>query len=118
MDNNDHLFNAAVVGENPDTAFIVEGNRLHAVEKSVAERKKESSEPKKVLPLLRNALKALIAYSEGKVEGHFLDIDWTAYENKPNEQSQLIWKINQIYGHLPHHDHNELCSMIHHKQAK
>ena len=117
MGNNENLLNAAVVGENPDTAFLVEGNRLHAVEKSIADQKKDKSDPKKVIPLLRNALKAIIAYASGKVEGHFLEVDWKALTDKPNEQSQLMTKIHNIYSHLPHHDHNELCSLIHHKQT-
>ena len=83
MENNNDLFNAAVVGENPDTAFIVEGNRLHAVEKRIAEQRKDKSDPKKVIPLLRSALKTLIGYSEGKVEGHFLDFDWKSFSGKP-----------------------------------
>lgn len=116
MENDENLFNAAIVGENPNTAFLVEGNRLHAVEHSIAAQKKDKSDPKKVVPLIRNALKALIAYATGKVEGHFLEIDWKTLTDKPNEQAQLVLKIHQIYTHLPHHDHNELCSMIHHKQ--
>lgn len=118
MENNENLFNAAVIGENPDTAFIADGNRLHAVEQSVAALEKNKSDPKKVLPLVRNALKALIVYAKGKVEEHFLEVDWKALSDKPNEQSQLVMKLHQIYSHLPHHEHNELCSLIHHKQSK
>lgn len=118
MESNDNLFNAAIVGENPDTAFLAEGNRLHAVEKSVAESKKDKSDPKKVVPLIRNALKALIVYAGGKVEGHFLEVDWKALNDKPNEQALLVLKLHQIYSHLPHHDHNELCSLIHHKAGR
>lgn len=115
MENNDNLFNAAVVGENPDTAFIVEGNHLHAIEQSIANQRKDKSDPKKVVPMLRDALKALIAFAQGKVEGHFLEVDWNELSGKPNEQAQLIQKITHIYSHLPHHDRNDLSSMIHHK---
>ena len=117
MENNEHLFNAAEVGENPETAFIVEGKRLHAVEQSVADQKKDKSDPKQVLPLMRDALKALIQYSQGKVESHFLEVDWKMIQGKQDEQMQLAHKIYSIYSHLPHHDRNELSSLIHHKQA-
>jgi hypothetical protein len=117
MENQDSLFNAAEVGENPDTAFLVEGKRLHAVEQSVADQKKDKSDPTLVLPLMREALKALIQFSQGNVESHFLEIDWKMMQGKPDEQAQLIHKIHNIYTHLPHHDRNELSSLIHHKQA-
>jgi hypothetical protein len=117
MANNDHLFNAVVIGENPNTAFIVENNRLHAVEKSIADQKKDKSNPKVVLPLMREALKALIKFSEGKIEGHFLSIDWKEITGKPNEQQLLIQKIDHIFSHLPHQDRQELSSLIHHKQT-
>lgn len=117
MENHDHLFNAAEVGENPETAFIVEGKHLHAVEHSIAAQKKERSDPKLVLPLMRDALKALIQYAQGKVEAHFLDVDWKMIQGKSDEQAQLIHKIQNIYSHLPHHERNELSSLIHHKQT-
>lgn len=117
MEKNEHLFNAAEIGENPDTAFIIEGKRLHAVEKSVADQKKDKSDPKLVLPLIRDSLKALIQYAQGKVESHFLEIDWKMIQGKPDEQAQLIHKIHNIYSHLPHHDRNELSSLVHHKAA-
>lgn len=117
MKNNDGLFNAAEIGENPSTAFIVEGNHLHAVEQSVADYQKDKCDPKKVLPLIREALKALIQHAKGKVEAHFLEVDWKMIEGKADEQKQLIHHIENIYTHLPHHDRNELSSLIHHKQA-
>lgn len=117
MKNNGSLFNAAEIGENPNTAFIVEGNHLHAVEQGVADRQKDKSDPKQVLSLMREALKALIQYAQGKVESHFLEVDWKMIEGKPDEQKQLIHKIQNIYTHLPHHDRNELSSLIHHRQA-
>jgi len=117
MKNNENLFNAAEIGENPDTAFIVEENHLHAVEQSVADQKKDQSDSKKVLPLMREALKALIQYASGKVESHFLEVDWKMLQGKPDEQEQLVHKIHNIYSHLPHHDRNELSTLIHHKQA-
>lgn len=117
MENNENLFNAAVVGENPDTAFIVEGNHLHAVEQRIADQKKEQSSPQKVVPLMREALKALIKFAEGKVEAHFLEIDWSGISNQPTEQEQLVHKIENIFTHLPHHDRNYLSSLIHHKQG-
>jgi hypothetical protein len=117
MENNGNLFNAAEVGENPETAFIAEGKRLHAVEPSVADQKKDKSDPKQVLPLMREALKALIQYAQGKVESHFLEIDWKMIQGKPDEQAQLVHKISNIYSHLPHQDRNELSSLIHHRQG-
>lgn len=117
MKNNGSLFNAAEIGENPDTAFIVEGNHLHAVEQSVADRQKDKSDPKLILPLMREALKALIQFATGKVESHFLEMDWKMMEGKADEQRQMIHKIHNIYTHLPHHDRNELSSLIHHRQT-
>src|SRR5262249_11728968 len=117
MENNQNLFNAAEVGENPDTAFIVEGGRLHAVEQRIGDQKKDKSDPKKVVPLMREALKALIQYAQGKVGAHFLEVDWKMLQDKPDEQSQLVHKIHNICSHLPHHNRNELSSLIHHKQA-
>ena len=117
MEKNENLFNAAEVGENPKTAFIAEGKRLHAVEKSVADQKKDKSDPKQVLPLMREALKALIQYAQGKVESHFLEVDWKTIQDKPDEVEQLVRKTCTIYTHLPHHDRLELSSLIHHKQA-
>lgn len=117
MKNNENLFNAAIVGENPNTAFIVEGSRLHAIEQSIANQKKDKSDPKKVLPLMREALEALVGFAEGKIADHFLEVDWDGLINKPKEQSLLIERIHSIYSHLPHHDRNELSSLIHHKQG-
>lgn len=117
MENNANLFNATVIGENPETAFLVDGNHLHAVEQSIADQKKNKSDPKQIIPLMRDALKALIKFSEGKVEPHFLDIDWKAISGQPNEEELLVKKIYHIYSHLPHHDRNDLSSLIHHKQS-
>lgn len=117
MENNKGLFNAAVIGENPNTSFIVEGKYLHAVEPSVAALEKGKADPKQVLPLIRDALKALIKFAEGKVEEHFLEIDWKAIAGKPNEQIVLIKSIHEIFSHLPHVERNNLSSMIHHKQS-
>ena len=66
---------------------------------------------------MRDALKALISFSEGKVEPHFLEIDWDSLTDDLDEQSQLIHKIHNIYTHLPHHERNELSSLIHHKTS-
>jgi hypothetical protein len=117
MENNANLFNAAVIGENSESAFLVDGNHLHAVEKSVADQKKEKSNPKQTVPLIREALKALIKFSQGKVESHFFDVDWKAIANQRNEEEFLVEKIHSIYSHLPHHDRIELSSHIHHKQS-
>jgi hypothetical protein len=117
MENHINLYNAAVVGENPQAAYLVEGGRLHAVEKSVAELKKDQCDPEKTLPLIREGLKALITFAKGKAEPHFLEVDWKAMTGK-NEQAQLIDKIKHIYGHLPHHDRNTLSTLIHHKTAR
>lgn len=115
MVNNANLFNAAVIGENPETAFLVENNHLHAVEQRIADQKKDKSNPKKVVPLMREALKALIEFANGKVEPHFLDVDWDSFSDQANAQEQIVDKIHHIFSHLPHHDRNELSSLIHHK---
>lgn len=115
--NNVNLFNAVVVGENPESAFIVEGNRLHAIEQSIAALKKDKSDPKQVIPLMRDALKALIQHAEGKVPAHFTNIDLKEFSEKADEEAQLIKKIENIFTHLPHTDRNQLSSMIHHKQS-
>jgi hypothetical protein len=117
MQNNANLFNATVIGENPETAFVVEGNHLHAVEQSVADQKKDENNPKAVIPLMKEALKALVKFCQGKVEKHFLDVDWDAISDQPDEQEQLVLKIHSIFSHLSHHDRNELSSLIHHKQT-
>jgi hypothetical protein len=112
-----NLFNAAVIGENPDEAFIAEGKQLHAVEQHVAELKKEKSDPKVVLPLMREALKALLTFAEGKVPAAYTDQSTKAISLKPSEHEQLVEKILTLYTHLPHHDRNELSSLIHHKSS-
>lgn len=108
-----HLFNAAVVGENPDSAFVLENYSLHAVEKNVAKLRKEQSREELVIPVMRDALQALIKYSEGKVPPHFLRIDWNGMTGNPNEQKELIYSIVQIYIHLPHYERNHLSSLVH-----
>lgn len=113
MDLNGKLFNAVVIAENPEAAFITEGNRLHAVEQHIADLKKDQSDQKIVLPLMRDALSALIQFAEGKVPQHFIEL----VSLKPNERDQLVEKIESIYAHLSHHDRNELSSLIHHKKA-
>lgn len=115
MANNQSLFNAAVIGENPDASFIVEGNRLHAVEASIAKQKTEQSNPAKLLPLIQQALESLINYGQGKVEPHFLEMEEDSFENDADEEAHLIHQIHSIFSHLPHHDRNELSSLIHHK---
>lgn len=117
MESNEQLYNAVVIGENPDTTFIVEGKHLHAVEEHVAKLEKEKSDPKRVLPLMRDALKALIKFSENKVEPHFLEVDWNAIIGKSDEQMNVIKHIHSIFSHLPHHERNDLSSLIHHKQS-
>lgn len=108
---NGNLFNAIVVGENPDATFIAENGKLHAVEQHVAELKKEQSADKAVLPLLREAFNALVKFGEGRVPPHFLEV----ISLKAQEREQLIEKIEAIYQHLSHHDRQELSSLIHHK---
>jgi hypothetical protein len=117
METNDNLFNAAEIGENPDTEFVVEGKHLHAVDAKVAHERKDKSDPKIVLPLIREALKALIKYAQGKVEAHFLDVDLKQFDGKPDEEAQLRHKIEHIFSHLHHHDRNELSSLIHHGKS-
>lgn len=116
MENNVNLFNATVIGENPETALIIlEGNRLHAVEQSVANLKQDESDPEKLLILTRDALKALIAFAQGKIEAHFLEVDWDDLSSQEDEQARLISKTHDIFFHLPHHFRNELSALVHHK---
>lgn len=115
MDVDINLRNAAVIGENPDQAFIIEDKKLHAVEMRIAEAKKDKSRPDQILALTE-ALKTLIKFSEGKVEPHFLEFDWKIPSEK-DEQKILVSKILHIYSHLPHHEKNKLISLIHHSQS-
>lgn len=117
MENNDNLFNAAMIGENSSMSFILEGKRLHAVEHSIAEQKLDKSNPKLITPFFRDALKALIQFASGKVESHFLEIDWKLIQGKGDEHTKIAHFIHNIYTHLPHHDRNELSTLIHHKQT-
>lgn len=114
MENNIALFNAAVIGENPESAFIIDDNHLHAVDSRVAQEQKEKNNPKKILTSMRDALKALIHYSSGIVESHFLEIDWKRLEEGKNEEAEIRHLILNIYTHLPHHLRNELSTLIHH----
>lgn len=118
MEKNENLCNAAIIGENHESAFLVEGNNLHAVEKLIADRQKDKSDPKKVLPLIRKAVEELIVFANGKVENHFLEVDWKSFKDQADEHERLVSIIDHIFRHLPHHDRNELSSMIHHKLAK
>lgn len=112
-----HLFNATVVGENPESAFIVlEGNRLHAVELAVADLKKDQSNPKIILPLMREGLNSLVQFAQGKVPPHFTEIQWEEMKGQSDEQARLVHAILNIYSHLPHHDRMHLSSLIHHRQ--
>lgn len=114
---NVQLFNAAVVGENDDDiAYIIENDRLHAVEPHIAELKKNLSSPELILPALRDALKALVKFSKGKVEAHLLEMAPTTSAKQNNERALLVSMIKHIFKHLPHHDRNDLSSLIHHKQ--
>lgn len=113
---NTNLANAAVMGENPDSGFIVEGKRLHAVERSVAALKNQNNTLGELISIMREALKALIIYADGKVEPHFLEIAQNTLEREGENPSELMTKLEQIYRHLPHHDRNDLNSMIHHPQ--
>lgn len=114
MDKN--LTNAVIVAENPESSFIIENRHLHAVEERVAALKK--SNPNEILQMLRDGLKALIKFSDGKVEHHFLEIDWDALSHNKNEKEELIKKIENIYTHLPNHDRIELYSHVHHKELR
>lgn len=116
MENNINLANAAVVGENPEEGFIVEGKRLHAVDKAVAALKKQNNTPKQIVPLIKDALNALITYAKDKVEPHFLENARKVLSEKSEDQSALIANIEQIYIHLQHHDRNSLSTLIHHPQ--
>jgi hypothetical protein len=114
MENDVNLFNAAVIGENPEEAFVVLDGHLHAVDRRVAALKAEKSDPAKVLPLVRGALKALIEFAGETVEPHFLNVDWNVTSNN---QQMLISKLTNIYMHLPRYERNKLVSMIHHAAA-
>lgn len=111
-----NLYNAVVIGENPEACFIVEGDKLHAVDEKLASFKKEESNPKAVLPLMREALRSLIQFSQGKVTPHFLNVDFEALSKSASESQQLIVLIENIFTHLPHNERNKLSSLIHHAQ--
>lgn len=113
MESDDNLFNATMVGENPVAAFLIEGNRLHAVEPHVASLKKDKMNPTQTLILLRDALKALIKFADDKLPHEYAEM----ISLKPKEYDQLMEKIRHIYNHLPHQYRNELSSLIHHKQT-
>ena len=89
-----NLCNAAVIGENPEMSFIVEGKRLHAAQPRIAKLKKDACKPEQVLPLMREALKNLITFAKGKVPPHFTDLD-KIVSLKPNERDQLIEKSRE-----------------------
>lgn len=107
-----NLFNATVIGENPDAAFIAEGNKLHATDQEVALFRKDKSNPELIFPLMRDALKALAIFSEGKVTNHFLTLDFNKIPK--NNTAELMVYIQNIYNHLPHHERNKLSSLVHH----
>lgn len=111
-----NLFNAAIVGENSGDAFLVEGSQLHAVDERVAALKKDKSNPKVVLPVIRDALKALINFAEGKLAPHYTDMNWKAISGQSEELEELIAKIRLIYFHLPHTERHRLSSIIHNSQ--
>lgn len=112
-----NLFNAAVVGENPDSTFIIMDGKLHAIDKRVADLRKNKSDPAQIVKLMTDALKALISFSKDHVEPHFLEVDWNSFNKRPNVQEAIISKINHIYHHLPHCERNKLTSLIHHPQV-
>lgn len=116
MDIDINLYNAAEVGENPDTAFTVDGNHLHAVEKSVAHLEEKKIDANLVLSLMKDSLKALAEFAKGKIYEDTLRIDWDAIKNS-RDQQLIIKHIVHIYSHLPHHDRNFLSSQIHHKHV-
>lgn len=115
MDFDKDLYNATVIAENPEMVFLVEGDHLHPVEPSVGKLKHASLET--VLPLMRNALKKLAIFAQGKVPPHFTDMEKNV-SLKAHEKDQIIEKIGNIYHHLPHHDRNDLSTLIHHKLKK
>ncbi|MBS0655295.1 MAG: hypothetical protein JSR46_05940 [Verrucomicrobia bacterium] len=113
-----HLHNAAVIGENgnnPDVAFVVDGQRLHAVEQFIADQKKDKSAKALVLPLMRDALKSLQQFALRNVPEPYTDVGQKGISLKEGEKEQLIEKIKNIYIHLSHQDRNDLSSLIHHK---
>lgn len=116
MENNKlDLDNAVVIAENPETAFIVESNRLHAVDQRVSEQR-EDHNPEHILPLMKKALQALINYAEHKVPPHFVEMGKELVNQSKADESEFVEKIRQIYSHLPRHARNELSSLVHHKQ--
>lgn len=117
MEDNINLANAAIVGENPETAFVVNGTLLHAVDSNVADFEKDNSDPEQVVPLLRNALQALIEFADRKVPPHFIEMGEQLIMDESDDKNELINKIEQIFTHLPRHERQHLSSMIHHRQT-
>ena len=70
-----------------------------------------------LLQAIREGLQALIHFSRGKVEPHFLEENTKSFSGEEEEISQVASQIHNIYSHLPHHYRNELSSLIHHKQS-
>ena len=77
----------------------------------VANHRQKQSDPKVVLPVMIDALQALVDFATGKVESHFLDIDFN-YLIEADEKV-TIDKVIHIYRHLPHSARNELSSCVH-----
>jgi hypothetical protein len=105
------LTNAVVVAENSGAAFMAEGPKIHAIDQVIATHRKEKSDPKVVVPLMVDALLALVEFAQGRVESHFLDIDVNSLSK--SDMKKVISKLLQVYSHLHHHDRNELSAMVH-----
>lgn len=114
MSDNINLENAVEIAENAETAFIVEGKRLHAVDPRVANLKKEKCKPEQLMPMMFEALNALIVFAEGKVPPHFIEIAKKVAAEKTSSQLAVVSGVLQIYSHLHHQDRNKLSGLVHH----
>lgn len=114
MEDNIHLENAVEMAENTETSFIVEGDRLHAVDPKVASYRKDKSNPKLMMPMMVKALNALIDFAEGKVPPHFIEIAKNIATKENEDPLTLVSGVVQIYSHLPHYEKNKLSGLVHH----
>jgi hypothetical protein len=110
------LGNAAVVGENPEATFIIEeNNMLHAVDPGVANLKGKNSSTE-IIPILKESLQSLLEFSQGKISPELIEAGQKILNEKESTLETVISQIEHIYQHLPHHDRNELSSLIHHSE--
>lgn len=118
MSDNVKIENAVEIAENVETAFIVEGQRLHAVDPRVANLKKDKCKPEQLMPMMFEALNAFIEFAGEKVAPHFIESAKKIAENKKSDQKAIVAAISQIYIHLPHSERNKLSGLIHHSHSQ